>query len=173
MSRSLNDLVPEMKIKAENVRNKCRLNGVDILIYYTLRSLKEQAILYRQSWMDSSVIQTKIDSLKAKGFDFLAKILVEVGPQKYTGWVTSAAPGESYHNYGMAIDAVPLKGNEPLWNYKGNEKEWDIYGEAVESEGLTWGGRFKRTDMPHAQLTSDSNPLRSHTPEEIRKMLKI
>lgn len=173
MSRSLNDLVPEMKIKAENVRNKCRLNGVDILIYYTLRSLKEQAILYRQSWMDSSVIQTKIDSLKAKGFDFLAKILVEVGPQKYTGWVTSAAPGESWHNYGMAIDAVPLKDGQPLWSYEGNEKEWNIYGEAAEEEGLCWGGRWSKKDYPHAQLMMVNNPLRLYTPEEIRKMLKI
>lgn len=173
MSRLLSDLKPEMRIKAENIKKKCEMQGVDILIYYTTRTLKEQAILFRQSFIDYVIIDNKIKVLEKQGYDFLSKIIKDVGSQKYTGWVTSAAPGESWHNYGYAIDAAPTKGKDVLWSYEGNENEWNIYGEACESEGLYWGGLWKKKDYPHAQYFKDNNPLRLYTPEEIRKMLNI
>ena len=175
MSRSLDDLTLEMKNKAVNVKKYCNLRGVDLLIYYTKRTLKEQAILFRQSYKDYQIIKNKIVKLENMGFDFLAKILKDVGPQIYTGWVTNAGPGESWHNFSEAFDAVPCEGKDCLWSYEGNEKEWDIYRDAVKSEGLTWGGDFpdKIKDRPHAQLRSYGNPLRLYTPEEIKKMLRL
>ena len=110
--------------------------------------------------------------MREKGFDFLADIIEKVGPQKYDGWKTSAAPGESWHNYAMAFDAVPMLNGKPAWKYSDYPKGWDTYGKACEEIGLNWGGNWKKKDMPHAQLlTEDGNPLKLHTPEEIKFML--
>ena len=173
MSRSLDDLVPEMKVKALNVKKYCAERGVDLLIYYTRRTLEEQAKLFRSSFKDPIIINTKIAKLEQMGYGYLAKVIKDVGPQKFNGWVTSAGPGESFHNYGMAIDAVPTRGDKCMWDYEDYEEEWNIYIEACESEGLTCGARWNKKDYPHAQLYKETNPLRLYTPEEIKKMLQL
>jgi hypothetical protein len=173
MSRSLDDLKPEMKAKALNVKKYCELRGVDLLIYYTTRTLQEQAILFRQSFNDYSVVKRKMAKLESMGYDFLAKILKDVGSQPYMGWKTNAACGESFHNYGFAIDAVPCEGKECLWSYEDNERQWDVYMDACENEGLFCGGRWVKKDYPHAQFYEASNPLDIFTIAEVKQMLNI
>lgn len=59
--------------------------------------------------------------------------------------VTNAKPGSSYHNYGLAIDIVPIVNGKPDWNFK-YETIYDI----AEKHGFTCGGKFKSiVDKPH------------------------
>lgn len=49
--------------------------------------------------------------------------------------------------YGYAVDcafstSAPFAENNP----------WEQYGEALEKRGMTWGGRWKMHDTPHAEL---------------------
>lgn len=37
---------------------------------------------------------------------------------------------------------------------------WEQYGEALERRGITWGGRWKMSDLPHAELKDISNGAR-------------
>lgn len=63
--------------------------------------------------------------------------------------VTNAKPGDSYHQYKLALDIVPraYKGLKD-WNPSG--PLWDRIGQIGESFGLTWGGRWKNPpDKPH------------------------
>lgn len=67
--------------------------------------------------------------------------------------VTNAAPGRSYHQYGLAIDIVPLDSKgQPTWTAPA--AIWEAIGKAGEAEGFQWGGRWKTVDCPHLQYTS-------------------
>lgn len=170
-SRRLDDLVQEVKEKAEKVKQVCDSVGVDLLIYCTLRSLEEQSMLYRQSrsWQE---IKTKIQKYKNRGFTYLADILDGVGPCSGPH-VTNAGPGESWHNYKEAWDAVPLVGGKPAWKYSDAKEHWDAYGECVVQVGMDWAGNWKRfKERPHAQLRKGSNPLKVFDADKINDILK-
>ena len=161
-----------MEEKAKRVMEYCKEEGVILLIYCTMRPLEEQAILFRKShdWKD---IENKINKLESRGFDFLADIIKNVGPQKQIKPVTNAAPGESFHAYGEAFDAVPLLSGKPIWNYNDYKDGWDTYAKALKENDLVWGGDFgkKFKDLPHAQLCPGSNPLKLYPPEVIKAIL--
>ena len=169
-SRSLDDLTPEGKVAAEKMTQLCKDVELDILIYCTLRPLEEQAKLYRQSrpW---SEIKSKILKFNNRGFNFLGDILDGVGPSSGPH-VTNAGPGESWHNYGKAWDAVPLIGGKPAWSYTKAKNEWDGYGEAVRLAGAFWAGDWVGfREYPHAQIEKGGNPLKLYPPDKIREML--
>ena len=169
-SRSLDKLTADMKEKAESVLKASHNIELDILIYCTLRPLDEQARLYRQSrsW---GTIKEKITKYRQRGFGFLADVLERVGPQ--TGQhVTNAGPGESFHNFGLAFDAVPLSGGKPIWNYLSGKHAWEAYGGCVRQAGLEWAGDWTTfREYPHAQLGTGGNPLKQFTPDQLREKL--
>lgn len=67
--------------------------------------------------------------------------------------VTKARPGDSYHQYGLAFDAVPRAYKSlPDWNPSG--PDWQTIGQIGESLGLTWGGRWTSPDEPHFELNA-------------------
>ena len=168
-SRSLNDLTPRMKEKALHVQLDCKKSGVELLIYCTLRSLEEQAIAYRQS-RPYPVIAKKMLKLKMDGYGYLADIIEKVGPQSGPH-VTNAAPGESWHNYKMAIDAVPVKNGKLLW--EDDAPEWEVYGNVVKMNSLTWAGSWRGwNEKPHAQLMETGNPLDVYDAVEAKLILK-
>jgi len=155
-SRDLNDLKPEVRLKAEKVLSLCQGSGIDLLIYCTLRSMEEQARLYRQG-RTLAAIQDRADALD---HDFqrpdLAEILIGVGPQAGRHKRTWAGPGQSYHNYGLAFDGVPLQHGKPIWEDGTTPEEreiWNAYGEIGESAGLRWSGRWigGKVELPHLQ----------------------
>lgn len=77
--------------------------------------------------------------------------------------VTNARGGYSNHNFGLAIDIVPMENGKP--NY--NSSQYPLLGRIGESVGLEWGGRFKSiVDMPHFQ------DLKSMSLKELRALPK-
>ena len=170
MARSLDDLIPIVKEKALKMMELVEPLGFNILIYCTLRTLEEQAVLYRQS-RSTKVIQDKIAKFKDRGFGYLANVIEKAGPCDGPH-VTNAAPGESWHNYAVAWDAVPIVGGKPVWNFEDNKEAWLLYGECVRKVGMDWAGdwiNFK--EMPHAQLYPGSNPLKQYTSDKIKELL--
>jgi peptidoglycan L-alanyl-D-glutamate endopeptidase CwlK len=167
MSRDINHLTSHMAMLAEKVQQYCHQHGVDLLIYCTRRTFLEQAKIFRKgrTWQE---IKTEINTLRETGFIESAEAIEQAGPQ--TGdRVTNAAPGESWHNYGMAFDAVPQENGKALWDYDANNDKWDVYEEALYIHGLAWGGDFQSLkDYPHAQLMY-GNPLQKLPKFEIKK----
>lgn len=155
-SRDLSLLVPELREKAQEL---VTLVSFEVLIYCTIRSAEEQAKLWRQS-RSAKVIKEKIGILVKYGHLELAKILEEVGPQNGPP-VTHAGPGESWHQYGQAFDAVPMINGKPAWTIHKNKAEWTELGKAALALGLNWGGNWpKWADYPHFQLPMTGNPLK-------------
>jgi peptidoglycan L-alanyl-D-glutamate endopeptidase CwlK len=68
--------------------------------------------------------------------------------------VTNARGGQSLHNYGLAVDVVPLNSKgQPDWNVPSSV--WQKIGAAGKNQGMEWGGDWKSfVDRPHFQMTA-------------------
>jgi peptidoglycan LD-endopeptidase CwlK len=65
--------------------------------------------------------------------------------------VTNCKGGQSYHNYGLAVDFVPIINGKCDWNDKWMFAEVGKLGEFL---GFEWGGHFKKlADFDHLQYT--------------------
>lgn len=155
-SRRLEDLVPEVQARAREHVVRCADAGIELLIYCTLRDTHEQARLFRQSRTREQV-QAKIDQYKSRGFPVLGQILKDVGPQKSGPKVTGAGPGESFHQYSMAYDCVPVLNGKPVWSSSGEGgKIWAKVGELGKKTGLEWAGDWTSfREFPHFQWTNE------------------
>jgi peptidoglycan L-alanyl-D-glutamate endopeptidase CwlK len=152
-SRDLNDLQDRINEMARSLLDRCADEGLEILIYCTLRPLEEQAKLFRQG-RSLRQIRAKAEELRNRwGRPDLADLLLDVGPQSGRR-VTYAGPGQSMHNYGLAFDAVPLSGGKPLWQTTKPEDKamWESYGRLGVEQGLEWAGNWSRfKEFPHMQ----------------------
>ena len=70
--------------------------------------------------------------------------------------VTSAKPGQSYHQYGLAVDVVFTDAHcHPSWS---ENHDWQALGKAGKEAGLKWGGDWKgKKDRPHFQHPTEQN----------------
>lgn len=87
------------------------------------------------------------------------KELYEKGRSKDGQIVTNAKAGESYHNYGMAIDfALRLDNGNVVWDRErddnGNgEADWMEVVSIAKDLGFEWGGDWSSfKDYPHLQM---------------------
>jgi peptidoglycan L-alanyl-D-glutamate endopeptidase CwlK len=103
----------------------CTAEGIDVLITCTYRSAQEQDELYAQ------------------------------GRTKPGRIVTKARGGQSYHQYRVAYDVVPLRNGKPVWGTRDADGAlWQRVGELGEKAGLEWAGRWVRMkEFPHFQYT--------------------
>lgn len=73
--------------------------------------------------------------------------------------VTNAKGGESYHNFGLAIDfAIKTPSENVIWDmqYDGNQNgkaDWNEVVELAKALGFEWGGDWTQfKDYPHLQM---------------------
>ena len=121
-SRSLDELLPEVKERVEHFVALCADNGIDLLITSTYRDIESQDALYAQG-------------RTTKGYV-----------------VTNSKGGESYHNYRVAVDVVPLVGGKPDWDT--SHPVWESVTMLGKQAGLEWAGDWKTfKEMAHFQYT--------------------
>ncbi len=152
-SRRIEDLTEEVQKAAREHLLLCADEGIDLLIYCTLRDVREQAQLWRRG-RTMAQVQRKIDLLAKQGFEKLSRILDEVGPQ-FGPKVTFAGPGDSFHQYRLAYDCVPLLNGRAVWSTSGAAGEmWQKVGALGKKAGMEWAGDWKRfREFPHFQMT--------------------
>ena len=85
-SRNLDDLLPPVRARARAFLDACAAAGIDVLITSTLRDVEAQNALYAQG---------------------------RTAPGKI---VTNARGGDSWHNWGCAIDFVPMLNGKCQWS---------------------------------------------------------
>lgn len=91
------------------------------------RTFEEQTAIYNQPWdKKDNDGDGKIDEKDEK--------------------VSNAKAGQSFHNYGVAIDIVEMRGKAVNWNFDYSKLE-----PIAKKYGLYWGGNFG--DNPHFELT--------------------
>ena len=77
--------------------------------------------------------------------------------------MTNAKGGESYHNYGLAVDFAVEADGEVIWDvsYDGNDNgksDWEEVAEIAKDLGFTWGGEWEEfKDYPHLQMDFDTS----------------
>ena len=64
--------------------------------------------------------------------------------------VTNAKGGESYHNYGLAIDVVEIRNRVAIY-----DTNWEAISEIGKRNGFEWGGDWTNPDLPHFQMPFD------------------
>ncbi|NBW10693.1 MAG: hypothetical protein EBR82_21975 [Caulobacteraceae bacterium] len=114
---------------------ECIESGINILIYCGFRSNDEQNELYK------------------------------IGREKSGKIVTNARGGQSFHNYGRAIDFVPLKNEKPDWNDAKTYKKAHDIASKYNLRAVSW-------EAPHLE---DGNypswrSLLSEFPTQVREL---
>lgn len=127
-SRSLEELHPIVRAKVRQWLAACAREDIELLVTSTYRDFASQDALYAQG-------RTKPGSI-----------------------VTNAKGGDSFHNWRVATDVVPLVAGKPLWQvFLSTGKMhpiWKRTGELAESCGLEWAGRWKKfKEYAHVQYT--------------------
>lgn len=120
-SRKIEDLHPHVAELCRRFVEECDKAGVDVIITSTYRDHESQDALYAQG-------RTK------------------AGPK-----VTNAKGGQSFHNWRVAFDFVPIVNGKADWN---NIMAFRKCGLIAESLGLEWAGRWvKFKELAHCQYT--------------------
>lgn len=124
-SRRLDDLLPYVEQLAREFLDRCKDEGIDVLVTSTYRDHESQNALYAQ------------------------------GRTKPGRKVTNAKGGQSYHNWRVAFDVVPLRDGKPVWGTSGEDgKLWQAIGAIGVEVGLEWAGNWKSfKEYPHFQHT--------------------
>ena len=130
-SRNIDDLDPRVAQLCQDWISACKRAGIDVIVTSTYRDIESQDALY-------AVGRT------VRGQD--CSILRPMGRK-----VTNAKGGESYHNYRVAFDFVPLENGKPAWNNTGLFEQCGHIGEML---GLEWAGRWSSfCELAHLQQT--------------------
>ncbi len=153
MSRNIDDLRRSFRPLARNVIHNTRQAGFEMVPYFTLRTPVEQAKLWRMT-RGKSEIGRKVEYLYSENALYIANVISMVGPQYpgpgITGHVTRAVPGESWHNWGEAMDCYLKIDGAIEWN--GDHEGYAAYGTEAEQLGMTWGGMWEYPNDPgHVQ----------------------
>lgn len=125
-SRDLNELHPAVKRRALAFISACDADGITLLITSTYRDNASQDALYAQGRNGTP------------------------GPV-----VTNAKGGQSFHNWRLAFDVVPLVNGKAVWPTSGASGAlWRKVGAIGKTCGLEWAGDWKRfPEFPHFQYT--------------------
>ena len=120
-SRDLKDLDPYVAGLAKQFIAACKKQGIDLLVTSTYRDNESQNALYAQG-------RTKAGRI-----------------------VTNAKAGQSFHNYRLAFDVVPIVNGKPQWN---DFRTFQKIGAIGKSIGLDWAGDWKTfKELAHFQWT--------------------
>ena len=105
-SRNLDDLLPQVASRVRAFIKAADEAGIDLLVTSTYRDNESQNALYAQG---------------------------RTAPGKI---VTNAKAGQSFHNFGCAVDVVPIVAGKPRWDVK--DEVWQKIGALGKAQGLEW-----------------------------------
>lgn len=152
----LKKLKPEFKSLVEKVLEDCEASGVVMKPYFALRTPAEQARLWRQSRTTKQVISASA-MLRSNGAHWISRILENVGPC-YGKWATNALPGQSWHQFGEAIDCAWIVEGGFNWNVTDKPNNgYKVYASIAKAHGLYSLGE-SMGDWVHIQLQPYSKP---------------
>lgn len=122
-SRKIEDLHPVVQGKARAFLARCDEAGIDVILTSTYRDHESQNALFA------------------------------IGRTKPGKRVTNARGGESFHNWRVAFDFVPIVNGKAMW------EDLSLFrkcGEIAESVGMEWAGRWKGKfrESAHCQFTN-------------------
>jgi hypothetical protein len=168
--RDLELLDPAFRESVKTLLARCVKNGFILKPFFTLRSPWKQARLWRQS-RPITEIQTAIRKLQKEHAPFLAHVLSSVGPQNGR-WATNALPGQSWHQWGLAVDCfLATPRGQALWS--GGHEGYRNYADEALKLGLVPGFYWDRQDSVHVQQTASTVRALHTWPDIDAEMLRL
>jgi len=156
-------------VKVSDLLEWCQKNGRPMKPFFMRRDVWQQAKFWRQS-RPIEEIQKAADKLHREGAPFLAAALIDVGPQNGR-WATNALPGQSWHQWGLAVDCFAVGDNgKAIW--RASFDSYEFYANRAKAIGLTPGYFWRRRDAVHVQAQSDGVQQVYTWPEIDREMKK-
>lgn len=118
--KNIETLHPKVRDKAREFINRVeKETGIKLRVTSGIRTYAQQDALYAQGRTKSGAI------------------------------VTNAKGGQSNHNFGTAIDVIPIVNGQPDWN----TKDWAKISQIGKSVGFNWGGDWTGlVDKPHFEM---------------------
>ncbi|HYF68886.1 MAG TPA: M15 family metallopeptidase [Ohtaekwangia sp.] len=115
------------------------ITDLNALHPYFRDKIKKLIVMCKQKGIDLAVVETYRTHAKQNEYRFMGR--------KYT----NSTGGKSKHQYGLAVDVVPIVDSVAVWD---NVSLWRKIGVAGENLGLRWGGRWKKPyDPGHFEWT--------------------
>lgn len=141
-SRNVDDLVTAPKIRCLHFLYLVKAaTGIEVLVVCTRRDEEAQNQLFAQGRTRAQLDRAGLGH-------------VEPRPGLI---VTNVKGGESFHQYGVAFDCVPLRAGKPVWQsvLPADKALWNVVGGIGEACGLSWSGRWlgKLRELGHFQYT--------------------
>jgi len=146
-SRKIDDLIPQMRDKAQQFIDKCKSVGLSVILTCTARNIKEQIALYTQGRKSLE----EVNKLRKEAGLYL--ISDDENKRKVTWTLNSnhiinLDDNEKDNDLAKAFDFVIIKDGKATYNVKESINNNDIpdyeeCGRIGEKIGLKWGGRFK------------------------------
>lgn len=129
MSRRVEDLDSRVQQGCRDVLRAWADAGLDVILTCTFRSAAEQLALWQM------------------GRDAYGKVIAPAHV------VTHAAPGESLHQKGLAIDFLPLVGGKAMWDAGSSLWRECATIALIADPRLSWGGNWSpgKRDLPHLE----------------------
>jgi len=169
MAADLGLLVPGFAEQCRTLIANCRDQPTEMRPNEGLRDPWKQARYWRQS-RSIEQIDAKIAELRNKSANFIAQILVDVGPQ-HGDPVTNALPGASWHQWGLAMDCVWIVNGAAEWSTQkkvNGLNGYRVYAQEAANLGLDAGGFWSSLkDWPHVQQPQEASPLSNMSWAEI------
>ena len=146
------------RAKVEKLQGLCSDAHLIARVTSGTRTPVQQAKLWRQG-RTRMIIMQQIANFRAVSADYLADCLEAAGPQK-GDWVTDALPGQSWHNYGKAVDftlydalAAAIK--------NGSAEPYQRFQKLIPQAGLFNYGKNWPKDAGHVQAERNA-PMMLH-----------
>jgi len=119
------------------------ITDVDALHPYFRDKVQQLILICRSKGIELAFVETYRTHAKQAEYKGMGK--------KYT----RSGAGKSKHQYGLAVDVVPVIGDSAVWH---NPVLWKKIGAVGERLGLRWGGRWRRPyDPGHFEWTTGLN----------------
>ncbi|MCP4869277.1 MAG: M15 family metallopeptidase [Proteobacteria bacterium] len=163
MPASTKVLKVEFRGPADELLADCEAANKPMVAFFTIRHPRRQAELWRQSRSRLEVEQG-IAWLRGAGAEWCAGMIERVGPQ-FGRWATNAAPGNSWHQWALALDSYALVDGRISWDTVPGQVGgpgdafYRFYAERAEALGLTPMGPAIG-DWVHVQGRPESAPSR-------------
>jgi len=125
-------LHPKIRDMVKEFLNLLLEAGIEVKITCGMRTFEQQDALYNQT---------------CDGKDNDGDGKIDEADEK----VTNAKAGQSFHNYGLAIDVVPIINGKAIWDIK--NPVWQKIAQIGREVGFQWGGDWTGfKDYPHFEF---------------------
>ncbi|HEU5292937.1 MAG TPA: M15 family metallopeptidase [Cyclobacteriaceae bacterium] len=167
-------LTKDFNDKVEGLLKNCLARGIEMRPTEGLRNPVVQAKYWKQSRLQSE-IDSKINELLDLNCSFLATV-IRISDYSKGPKITNAIPGNSWHQWGEALDCGWVVDGKFLWSlsHKINGLNgFEVYAEEAVKLNLEPGLLWQSIkDGPHVQLRDISSPAQVYSLQEINFVME-